>query len=210
MSDSSKNATIQFQFKTLQEVHAHITEVLGKKVSISKLRKDSAAKAIAKQPDGTWSMSAVMAYASMLPDSPTAAKRDPSAFGEYEDLGRIKMEREIEKMEAQTRSIKFKHEVERGQYFSKNEVWLELASRAAVLYQGLRQSLLASVPKIVQSYKDWPERPESALEQAIELALNEAINQFSRPMTLDVETWDGTVNEEVEDATNTKGDGDDD
>ena len=187
-------------FKTLAEILEYITGSLGKKLSIAKLKRDSAARVLPRQKDGTWSREKVDAYAALLPVK-IDGKSDAPKGSSYEnvraeELTRIKLEREIEKMEAQTRSINFKNAVEEGKYFRKNDVWLELASRAAILYQGLQQDLLAAVPSIVQASRESEDRVEMVVRGAIERALDLAINQFSRPMTLDVETWDGTVEEE--------------
>ena len=189
-------------FSTLKEVLDYVTGTRGRKLSMSTLFKHSASKKL-PDTDGFWTRKDVDAYASLLPIAvpqdmvkPKKNRRPPSDFDTLEDLGRIKLEREIEKMEAQTRSISFKNAVEEGKYFRKNDVWLELASRAAILYQGLQQDLLAAVPSIVQASRESEDRVEMVVRGAIERALDLAINQFSRPMTLDVETWDGTVEEE--------------
>lgn len=208
MSDIKKRAKDVKQepgpedFTTLKEVLEYVTGTLGKKLSLSTLFKHSASKRL-PDTNGYWTRRDVDAYASLLPaavsqSTPKVRKtrRTSSDFEGSGDLGRIKLEREIEKMEAQTRAINFKNAVEEGKYFRKNDVWLELASRAAVLYQGLQQDLLAAIPSILQASRESEDRVEMVVRGAIERALDLAINQFSRPMTLDVETWNGTVEEE--------------
>ena len=194
------SAAVSDTFKSLPAVLEYITGTLGKKLSIAKLKRDSASRLLPRQKDGTWSREKVDAYAALLPlkvgGKLVAPQESPYENAAAEELTRIKLEREIEKMEAQTRSINFKQAVEEGKYFRKNDVWLELASRAAILYQGLQQDLLAAVPSIVQASRESEDRVEMVVRGAIERALDLAINQFSRPMTLEVETWDGTVEEE--------------
>ena len=200
MKEKTVSGPVSDTFKTLATILEYITGPLGKKLSIAKLKRDSASRLLSRQKDGTWSRESVEAYAALLPvkvgGKNDAPKESPYENTGAEELTRIKLEREIEKMEAQTKSILFKNAVEEGKYFRKNDVWLELASRAAILYQGLQQDLLAAVPSIVQASRESEDRVEMVVRGAIERALDLAINQFSRPMTLDVETWDGTVEEE--------------
>ena len=99
------------------------------------------------------------------------------------------MAEEVRKLRAQIAGIEHENAVKAGKFFRKADVWLELAHRASVLYMGLAQSLRAAVPGIVRAAVEDSAKGEELALQELDRALAQAINTFSKPMSLEVETW---------------------
>lgn len=127
---------------------------LNRKISISKLKQDSASRKFSPCGVDGWAQAEIDRYATTLRTKPSAipvvtlklpAQQDTASAGmETEldfDLASLKMKREIEKIEAQTRRINFDNAVAEGKYMPKNDVYRTLASRIVVLHHALSQAL---------------------------------------------------------------------
>ncbi len=194
-------------FRTMKDVHAYLTGELGLKVSMGLLKKRSQEHVLTVDANGLWDTDSVDRLAETLSpalreqaDAPAPAPRAKSKaqarergyaqpIPEGASLPELKMAEEVRKLRAQIAGIEHENAVKAGKYFRKADVWLELAHRASVLYMGLAQSLRAAVPGIVRAAVEDPAKGEELALQELDRALAQAINTFSKPMSLEVETW---------------------
>lgn len=195
-------------FRTMKDVHAYLTGELGLKVSMGLLKKRSQEHVLTVDANGLWDTDSVDRLAETLSpalreqaDAPAPAPRAKSKAqaraqaaaaplpSGSASLPEIKLKAEIKKIMVQTAGIEHENAVKAGKYFRKADVWLELAHRASVLYMGLAQSLRAAVPDIVRAAAEDPAKGEELALQELDRALAQAINTFSKPMSLEVETW---------------------
>lgn len=195
-------------FRTMKDVHAYLTGELGLKVSLSYLQKRSAEGVLTVDANGLWDTGSVDALAATLapalreqadvpapmPRARSKAKARAQGYAQplpddAASLPELKLREEVRKLRAQIAGIEHENAVKAGKYFRKADVWLELAHREAVLYAGLAQDMHDAMPDIVRAAIEDPARGEEAARQAFDRALAQAINTFSRPMSLEVETW---------------------
>lgn len=144
-------------FATLKDVLEYLQGPLNRKVSITKLRRDSASRKFSPCGSDGWSQAEIDRYATTLRTKPLAApditlklnagQEGAVSAGIMEadesglNLASLKMKREIEKIEAQTRRINFDNAVVEGRYMPKSDVYRTLASRIVVLHHALSQAL---------------------------------------------------------------------
>ncbi len=194
-------------FRDLKAVRAYLVDELGLKVSLPTLYRRSQEGVLYVDENGLWSTDGVDALAARLapalreqadvpvpmPRAKSKAKARERGYAqpipEGASLPELKMAEEVRKLRAQIAGIEHENAVKAGKYFRKADVWLELAHREAVLYAGLAQDMHDAMPDIVRAAIEDPARGEEAARQAFDRALAQAINTFSRPMSLEVETW---------------------
>jgi len=198
-------------FRDLEAVRSYLADELGLKVSMRTVTRRSQEGVLYVDENGLWSTEAVDVLASTLPpalkgraDVPAPSSPAPRAKSKAQaraqaaaapmpkdaaSLPEIKLKAEIKKIMVQTAGIEHENAVKAGKYFRKSDVWLELVHRASVLYAGLAQDMHAAAPEIVRAALEDPARGEELYRQALDGALARAINNFSRPMSLEVETW---------------------
>lgn len=105
---------------------------------------------------------------------------------ESADLAREKMRKEMRKIDEQTMSIAFAREKESGKYILREEVALELASRAATLSLGLRGVFRLNVADYIRMVGgDVTKAEEVAAE--FEKNLDMALNEYSKSMEFKTE-----------------------
>lgn len=205
-------------FRTMKDVHAYLSGELGLKVSLSYLQKRSAEGVLTVDANGLWDTGSVDALATTLSPAlreqapaPAAPGPQPRAKSKAQaraqgyaqplpddvaSLPELKLREEVRKLRAQIAGIEHENAVKAGKYFRKADVWLELAHREAVLYAGLAQDMHDAMPEIVRAAIEDPARGEEAARQAFDRALAQAINTFSRPMSLEVETWTDEISDD--------------
>ena len=134
-------------FGTLKDVLEYLQGPLNRKISISKLKQDSASRKFSPCGVDGWAQAEIDRYATTLRTKPTPKQQGAVSAGAMAadepafDLATLKMKREIEKIEAQTRRINFDNAVVEGKYMPKNDVYRTLASRIVVLHHALSQAL---------------------------------------------------------------------
>jgi len=204
-------------FRSLEAVRTYLADELGLKVSMSTLSRRSKDGVLHVDASGCWDPESVDALAATLSPAlkgqapaPVAPEPQPRAKSKAQaraqgaamplpvgaSLPEIKLKAEIKKLMAQIAGIEHENAVKAGKYFRKADVWLELAHREAVLYAGLAQDMHAAMPEIVRATIEDPARGEEAARQAFDRALAQAINTFSRPMSLEVETWTDEISDD--------------
>lgn len=195
-------------FRSLEAVRTYLADELGLKVSMSTLSRRSKDGVLRVDASGCWDPESVDALAdtlapalreqadvpTLLPRAKSKAKARAQGYAQplpddVASLPELKLREEVRKLRAQIAGIEHENAVKAGKYFRKADVWLELAHREAVLYAGLAQDMHDAMPDIVRAAIEDPARGEEAARQAFDRALAQAINTFSRPMSLEVETW---------------------
>ena len=146
----------------------------GRKVRKSKLYQDVKTGLLVRRPGGGFLRAAVEAYAETLPLE--ALPREDS--DRNKDLARRRQEATIRKIEEETAQIRFRGEVERGRYIPREDVELELASRAVVLESGIRQAVEMSVLDLIHLVGGDPRKSQEFLER-FENMLDGALNEYA-------------------------------
>lgn len=165
--------------KTLPNVKA-VLEYLhkaGRKIGQAKLYNNINEGVLRKQPDASFKKRDVDRYATLLPlVSMPEAKTD-----ENSDLAKEKMQVDIDKGREQLRSLALDRQIKAGKYIKREEVALELASRAAALALGLRSVFRLNVADYIRMVGGDVGKSEQ-LAQEFENNLDMALNEYSKPM----------------------------
>lgn len=173
MKSETQNSKIE-SLANIQAVLAYLDES-GWQVSQSGLYKHRKAGKITSQPDGTFLLKDVDKYAkSYLKQKATGKKKQDA----QDELQRQKLEKELEKLDTDNARSRLKLEVEEGKYIPKDQMFLELASRAGVLEAGLKhwiQSTAANWINLVAG--DLKKVGELVAAQG--LSIDELINQYA-------------------------------
>lgn len=176
----------------------------GRKLSQSQLYKDIKRGYLRRQPDKSFRQRDVDFYATMLPlVSMPENKADENA-----DLAQEKMREDIAKAREQRLSIKQDREIKANKYILREDVALELASRAAALGLAMR-----SVFRIMSP--DWIRLVGGDVNKAEELAaefeknFDIVLHEYSKPMEFKTEFFpdENTSKSENEVGDETGGDG---
>lgn len=120
------------EFKNLLEVSTYLDRE-GWKLSRSTLYKHSKEGRLKPDHEGGYSLKAVRKYAASF----LMRKSDRQKMAD-EELQRKKTKAEIQLRQEQARLAQFKRMIEEGKYIEKDQLYLELASRAAVLDTGIK------------------------------------------------------------------------
>lgn len=154
----------------------------GRKVSQAQLYKDLKRGYLRRQPDKSFRQRDVDAYATTL----SVVSMPEREADENSDLAKQKLREDIAKTREQRRSIVFAREKEAGKYILREDVSLELASRAAALGLGLRSVFRLNVADYIRMVGgDVGMAEELAAE--FEKNLDMALNEYSKPMDFKVE-----------------------
>lgn len=154
----------------------------GRKISQSQLYKDLKRGHLRREPDGSFSQRAVDRYAQTLTlVSMPEAKADAVA-----DLAEEELKEKIAKTREQRLSIAFDRAVKEGRYIPREEVALELASRAMTLGVGLRSVFRLCAPDWIRLVGGDAGKADALITE-FEKNLDEALHQYSRPMEFSVE-----------------------
>jgi hypothetical protein len=114
-----------------------VKEYLGKEgwqVSQSGIYKHKKEGKLLPASDGTYRQKDVDKYARTWLKLKSTGKKKQDKLDE---LQRMKLEKELEKLETENARSKLKFEVEQGKYIEKDRMFLEMAARAGVLDAGL-------------------------------------------------------------------------
>lgn len=156
----------------------------GRKVAKSKLYNDVKAGLLLKHKGG-FRLSDVDVYAQSLPLT-SAPKEDGDRI---KRLTQRRQEATIAKIEQETERIRFKGEVERGKYIPREDVELELASRALVLESGIKQAVEMNVLDLIHLVEGTPNKSQEFLERFEEM-LNAALNEYASTAEFEVRIAD--------------------
>lgn len=168
-------------FPNVKSVFAYLQKQ-GRKTSIPQIYKDLRRGHLRRQPDKTFRQKDVDFYATTL----RLVAMPEIVTDEAGDLAREKVQEEVLKLREQRKSIIFSREKEAGKYILREEVALELASRAAALGLGLRSVFRLMIPdwiRLVGGDVGKAEELAAEMEKNLDLALNE----YSKPMDFKTE-----------------------
>ena len=124
------------KLETLANVQAVLAYLLdaGWQVSQSGLYKHRKAGKITSEPDGTFPRKDVDKYAKAFLKQKATGKKKQDA---QDELQRQKLEKELEKLEIDNTRARLKRDVELEKYIPRDEMYLEMASRAGIFHAGL-------------------------------------------------------------------------
>ncbi len=175
-SDAKQNAN----FKDAKAALAYIQEQ-GRKLGQTKMYEDIKAGLLRKQPDGSFRLRDVTRYLQSLPLSGTPDKVADKAA----DRQRKKEVAEIRRINAVADREEFSLAVAKGKYIPKEQVYLELAARAVTLAASLKTAFEAKATDMVYMVGGDPKKVAMLVEH-LEKTLDEALNEYSREMTIEV------------------------
>ena len=177
MSNNGEQATLA----TVKDVLAYLRSC-GRKVSQSQVYKDIKRGFLRRQRDASFSRREVDRYAGTLALT-AMPERQADQMG---DLARQELEEKIAKTREQRLGISFDRKVREGKYILREDVALELASRAAALDVGLRSVFRLHVADYIRMVGGNVEKAED-LAAEFEKNLDAALTEYSRPMDFRVE-----------------------
>lgn len=152
-----------------------------RQIKQAKLYKDVRAGFLRRQKDGTFRRSDVDRYAASL--KPIALPERET--DELSALAKQEQEERVLKLREQREALAYDRKVKEGKYILREDVSLELAGRAMALSVGLRSALQIAAQDLVQAAGGDKNRADDLVRE-IEKHLDEALNEFSRPITFAV------------------------
>jgi hypothetical protein len=179
-------------FSDVGQVLAYLQEQ-GRKVKKSKLYNDVKAGLVPRRAEGYFLRKDVEAYAETLP-LVAMPEKDSDRIKE---LAQRRQMATIEKIEEETARIRFKREVERGRYIPREDVELELASRAVVLESGIRQAVEMNVLDLIHLVGGSPRKSQEFLER-FEAMLDSALNEYASTAEFEVTIAHDAADEHAE------------
>ena len=192
LDEAMSNQTGNKSLPNVKEVLQYLRKA-GRKISQAKLYNNINEGLLRRQPDMSFKQRDVDRYATLLPlVSMPEARTD-----ENSDLAKEKMQVDIEKGREQLRSIVLDREIKAGKYIKRDDVALELASRAAALSLSLRSVFRLNVAdyiRMVGGDVSMAEQLASEFENNLDLALNE----YSKPMEFKTEFIGEDSGEKIE------------
>ena len=172
----------QTQSPAFQDVKAVLTYLQEtRQIRQAKLYKDVRAGFLRRQKDGTFKRSDVDRYAASIK---AIALPDRQA-DELSALAKQEQEERVLALQEKRKTIVYEREIKQGKYILREDVALELAGRAMALSIGLRSALQIAAPELVQAAGGDKNRADDLVRE-FEKRLDEALNEFSRPMTFAV------------------------
>lgn len=189
MSNQSGNKT----FPDVKTVLTYLQDS-GRKISQAQIYKDLKRGYLRRQPDKSFKLRDVDNYAATL-----AIISMPEAKTEgVIDLAEEKLKEEVGKLREQKQSIAFDRQIKAGKYIKREEVALELASRAAALALNLRSVFRLNVADYIRMVGGNVDKAEQ-LAQEFENNLDMALNEYSKPMEFRTEFIADESGEEQQD-----------
>lgn len=181
LDEAMSNETGNKTFPDVKSVLLYLQEG-GRKISQAQLYKDLKRGYLRRQPDKSFKQRDVDTYASTL-----AIISMPEAKTEgVIDLAEEKLKEEVGKLREQRQSIAFDREIKAGKYIRREEVALELASRAAALSLSLRSVFRLNVADYIRMVGGDVSKAEQ-LASEFENNLDLALNEYSKPMEFKTE-----------------------
>lgn len=168
-------------FGSVKDVLAYLTEQ-GRKISQSQLYKDIKLGFVRRQKDGGFRQRDVDQYAATLPMLALPEKEADA----MSDLARQELEEKVAKTREQRLAIAFDRRVKAGKYILREDVALELASRASALDVGLRSVFRLYAPDYIRMVGGDVTKAE-ALAAEFDKNLDAALTEYSRPMDFKTE-----------------------
>ena len=157
----------------------------GRKLAKTKLYGDIKAGKLKKLPDGTFGLKDVDRYLLSLP---TLGTPDGVAEKVAERMRR-KEEADIRRAEALAKKEEFELDVKLGKFIPKDVIYQELAVRAVVLQNSLRNSMEAKVVDMIDLVHGDASLSDNVLSFFGKM-LDECMGEYARPMTIEADIFD--------------------
>ena len=138
---------------------------------------------LVRNAQGLYTRRAVLKYAKDWVPRAETGKKDRD---DQDDLQRIKLEEEIERIRVQQKRENFKFDVERGKYLLRAEVEQELAGRAVALDAGYNHMVYSRVQEFISVVGGDPAKASMLIELLL-TARDDWFNQYASAMDIEVE-----------------------
>ncbi|MBU2538102.1 MAG: hypothetical protein KKH22_06660 [Proteobacteria bacterium] len=138
---------------------------------------------LVRNAQGLYTRRAVLKYAKDWVPRAETGKKDRE---DQDDLQRIKLEEEIERIRVQQKRENFKFDVERGKYLLRAEVEQELAGRAVALDAGYNHMVYSRVQEFISVVGGDPAKASMLIELLL-TARDDWFNQYASAMDIEVE-----------------------
>ncbi|MDR2075549.1 MAG: hypothetical protein LBP61_01250 [Desulfovibrio sp.] len=171
-------------FQDVAAVLAHLTDE-GRKVSQSQIYKDVKRGFLRREKDRTFTKRNVDVYASTLQVT-SLPERETD---ELQILAKDELQEKVARLREQREDMAFDRAVKQGKFIRRDDVSLELASRAAALDIGLRSVFQLMAPEYVKLVGGDTGKTQELID-AFEKQLDAALTEYSRPMEFRVEFVD--------------------
>ena len=189
LDEAMSKQTGNKSFPDVKSVLSYLQDA-GRKISQAQLYKDLKRGYLRRQPDKSFRQRDVDAYASTLAIVSMPEARTDGVI----DLAEEKLREEVGKIREQRQSIAFDREIKAGKYILREDVALELASRAAALSLSLRSVFRLNVADYIRMVGGDVSKAEQ-LAGEFEKNLDMGLNEFSRPMEFRTEFIAGNSGE---------------
>ena len=191
MSSEKQNSKLE----TLTNVQAVLAYLLdaGWQVSQSGLYKHRKAGKIASETDGTFQRKTVDKYAKLYLRQKATGKKKQEA---EDSLRRRELEKKVEKLETENEMARLNLEIKQGQYFRKDQVFVELAARLGALEAGFKHKFQSKAADLIRLTEGSLEKVGEFVS-AMNLIYDELINEFAQAREFQV-IIEGTEDEDQE------------
>lgn len=163
-------------FSTVLAVVDYLVKEGGFRVSKTKVYDDNNADLIKKQADGTFRLQDVDDYARDFLKPP-----DGSRSGARGTLQEEKLRGEIERVQTDVETKKLKLQTSRGEVIPRDQVEIELGSRATFLRSDLKNVGRAGVMEIIKKVKGDPQKAAAFVSWWI-VVVDEIMDRYARPI----------------------------
>ncbi|MDR2821202.1 MAG: hypothetical protein LBB60_11815 [Desulfovibrio sp.] len=184
LRDAMIQANDNGNFTNMKDVLAYLVGS-GRKISQSQLYKDLKSGFLRREKNKSFSRRNVDIYASTLP----LVSMPEAEADELQELAKNELSEKVARLREQREDMAFDRAVKQRKYILRDEVSLELASRAAALDIGLRGVFRLYAPEYVKLVGGDVSKVHE-LVAAFEKNLDAALNEYSRPMDFRVEYVD--------------------
>jgi len=167
-------------FSSTAQVIEYLTNQ-QRKIAKSKLYADIKSGRLRKRENG-FTQSDVDSYARTLPLMSTPDGQAKAA----DDLARRKQEAEIKRIEEQAKREQIKRLREEGKLIPREDVEMELSTRAVSLETSLKSAIEVHVLELINAVEGNPNHSHTLINK-IEALIDTALNDYAREMEIDVE-----------------------
>ena len=195
LDEAMSNQTDNKIFPKVADVLEYLQKA-GRKTSQAQIYKDIKRGYLRRQPDRSFKQRDVDNYASTL----TLIAMPEAKTEGVLDLAEEDLKEKIAKTREQRISIAFDREIKAGKYILREDVALELASRAAALALSLRSVFRLNVADYIRMVGGDVSKAEQ-LAQEFENNLDMALNEYSKPMEYRTELINEENGEKMEEET---------
>lgn len=168
------------EFKNALEVAKYLEDE-GWKVSKTALYTHRNKGMLKPNADGTYALKSVLKYARAHLQQKSMVQKTGD-----EQLQTKKALAEIVKITEMAKTVRFKREILEGKYVLREEVELEMAARAAALYDGLKGMVQANSKAWIATVKG-RQKNTADLIRAVIGSVEDLFNDYAKPQEFEVE-----------------------